>query len=211
MSEESDSKTHKRIEIATTVLMGLIAIATAWSGFQATKWGGHMSNSYAAAGVARSNSVLASVTANQLTLLDIQLFVEWINAIAEDDVERYDFYFERMRDEAKPAMEAWLATEPRNNPDAPTSPFAMPEYVLEKRLESEKLEEEAVALTQQALQANQNGDNYVMTTVILASGLFFSGIATRFRWIRIERIILIVAIVAFSYGLYQILVYPVLL
>jgi hypothetical protein len=211
MAEKSESKTHNSIVVATTVIMGLIAIATAWSGFQATKWGGHMSNSYAAAAVARSNSVLASLTANQQTLLDIQLFIEWINAIAEDDSERLAFYYERMRDEVKPVMEAWLATEPRTNPDAPSSPFVMPEYVLQKRLESEKLESEAVNLSEQALEANKNGDNYVMTTVILASGLFFSGIATRFRWPQIELVILIVAIAAFSYGLYQIISYPVLL
>lgn len=210
MSEEGANKTHSFIVIATTVVMGLIAIATAWSGFQATKWSGQMSNSYAAANVNRSNSVVASLTANQQMLLDIQLFVEFINAYADGDTERQEFYLNRMREETKPVVDAWLATNPATNPDAPTSPFVMPDYVLAKRLEAERYENEAVNLSQQALEANKNGDNYVATTVILASGLFFAGIATRFKWPQIELVILIVALGAFGFGLYQILSFPIL-
>lgn len=210
MAERDESPTQRAIIVASAAIMGLIAIATAWSGFESTKWSGNMTNTYASARVARSESSVLSVTANQEMLLDIQLFIQWINAIADDDSERADFYFERMRDEAKPAMEAWLATEPRTNPDAPPSPFAMPDYALKTRQESEAKEEEATSLTKRALEANQNGDNYVMTTVILASGLFFAGISTRFRWPRLEVAILVLALAAFAYAVYQLASYPVL-
>jgi len=210
VAERDESPTQRAIIVASAAIMGLIAIATAWSGFESTKWSGNMTNTYASARVARSESSVLSVTANQEMLLDIQLFIQWINAIADDDSERADFYFERMRDEAKPAMEAWLATEPRTNPDAPPSPFAMPDYALKTRQESEAKEEEATSLTKRALEANQNGDNYVMTTVILASGLFFAGISTRFRWPRLEVAILVLALAAFAYAVYQLASYPVL-
>lgn len=211
VEDENDNKTHRIVSIATPFLLGIITVATAWSGFQATKWGGNMSNSYAAASAVRSSSVQTSLTANQETLLDVQLFIEWINAVNEDDTRRAEFYFDRMREEVKPAMEAWLATDPRNNPDAPPSPFGMPEYVQAKRLEAVELEEEAEALSQQALDSNQTGDNYVLTTVILASGLFFAGIAPlRFRDPKIELALLVMALATFAYGTYLLVSYPVL-
>ena len=208
--EENTSRAHKAVTIGSTVLMGLIAIATAWSGFQATKWGGEMSNSYAAANVARSNSVLYSLTANQENLLDIQLFIEWLNALAGNQTQLSNFYLNRMRLEARPAMEAWLKADPINNPDAPSSPFVMPEYVLQNREKAIAFEEKAVSLSEHALQANQTGDNYIMTTVILASGLFFSGVATRLGWRTLELVVLGIAVAAFGYGIYQIIIYPVL-
>jgi hypothetical protein len=52
--------------------MGLIAVATAWSGFQATNWGGKMANSYALASAARTNAVEASLTGPPVSSLDIQ-------------------------------------------------------------------------------------------------------------------------------------------
>lgn len=209
--EDRDGKPNQVVSIATTILLGLIAIATAWSGFQATKWGGKMTNLYAAAGVARSNSVETLLTANQETLLDVQLFVEWINAINENDTRRSEFYFQRMRDEVTPVMEAWLATNPADNPDAPESPFAMPVYIQKKRLEAVEKELEAVDLTEQAIEANKIGDDYVLTTVILATGLFFAGIAPlRTRHPQIQVIIFIMALAAFLYGTYLMISYPVL-
>ncbi len=191
--------------------MGLIAIATAWSGFQAAKWGGQMSNSYAAANVARSHFLLNSITAQQQVALDVQIFINWVNAFAVEDELLADFYFERMRDEAKPAIEAWIATKPLENPDAPSNPFVMEEYSIAKNQEAAANEAEAIALSQRALTANQTSDNYVLTTVILASGLFFAGIASRLRNPRTEFAVMIVALAALGYGVFNIATYPILL
>ena len=50
-----------------------------------------------------------------------------------------DFYFERFRSEFKPAVKAWIATDPLNNPKAPPIPFSMPEYKLAKQAEAKHL------------------------------------------------------------------------
>ena len=42
--------------------------------------------------------------------------------------ELADFYFARFRAEFKPAVDAWVATRPLQNADAPLTPFAMPQY-----------------------------------------------------------------------------------
>ena len=51
-----------------------------------------------------------------------------IHPQARQDQPRADFYAERFRGEFKPAFDAWLATKPLANPDAPPSPFEMAEY-----------------------------------------------------------------------------------
>ena len=68
--------------------------------------------------------------ANRQGQIDVALFTQWVDAYVREETELADFYRGRFRDEFKPAFQAWVATEPRTNPDAPLSPFAMPEYKL---------------------------------------------------------------------------------
>ena len=54
--------------------------------------------------------------------------------------ELADFYFKRFRAEFRPAVDAWVATRPLKNPNAPLTPFAMPQYKLAARAEAERLD-----------------------------------------------------------------------
>ena len=109
-------------EVVATIVLALATLATAWSGYQAARWGGEQASSYNQAGALRTESTRASTQAGQLIQIDIGMFANWINAFAAGDQQLADFYEERFRDEFKPAFEAWLATEPVNNPDAPPTP-----------------------------------------------------------------------------------------
>ena len=89
------------------------------------------------------------------------------------------FLFLRFREEFTPAVLAWLASEPFLNPDAPPSPFDMPEYDLAARQLAEDLQDEAEQFAQDARDADQTSDNYVITTVLAALVLFFAGVSTK--------------------------------
>ena len=56
----------------------------------------------------------------------------------------------------------------------------MPEYKPSGEALSRKLDHEADALYREGQSAGETGDNYVRTTVILASVLFLVGISTHF-------------------------------
>ena len=43
-------------------------------------------------------------------------FTQWVDAYARNESELRDFYFRRFRSEFKPAVEAWVATEPLQEP-----------------------------------------------------------------------------------------------
>ena len=196
-------------ELVSAVLLGLVAIATAWSGYQSARWGGTMSIKFSQAGAMRTESTRAQTSAGQLVLLDVAMYLNWISAYGDGNQELADFYAERFRPVTKKAVDDWLAMDPMNNPDAPASPFASTEYRETMMAESDRLEEEAAALFQEGTEANQQSDDYILNAVILASVLFLGGIAPRFTWRPIRLGILAVAVALLALGLYNLIIYPV--
>ena len=203
------SKLETWLDIASAIMLAIVAIATAWNSYQAARWNSLAGIRYGQASARRVESTRASTTAGQQTLVDVSLFTNWINAYASSDEKLLQFYQKRFRDEFKPAFEAWMATDPANNPDAPPSPFAMPEYELANTQKSTQLEAEATQFFSEGKQAVENSTKYVLNTVFLATVLFFVGIATRFRLPRLRFAILIFASGMLIYGLFNLAVFPI--
>ena len=68
-----------------------------------------------------------------------------------------------------------------DNPDAPKTPFDMPEYKNPKRDESQGLSAKAEEELAYGDEANQYGDNYGLASVFFAAVLFSTGIVTKFK------------------------------
>jgi hypothetical protein len=196
-------------ETISAILLGLVTIVTAWSGYQAARWGGEQSTLYTDGLGLMVESTRVETKANQLTQVDIALFLNYANAYAADNGELATFYYERFRPETRPAVDAWLATQPLQNPEAPPSPFQMPEYQVSLAEQALQLEERANELFEEGKEANENSDLYILNTVILASVLFLSGIAPRFDWQPLVVVILVAAAVLLVIGLYNLSALPV--
>jgi len=132
-----------------------------------------------------------------------------VGAFVAENEKLLNFYEGRFRDEFLPAFEAWVAADPVNNPDAPTQPFLMEEYQIASKQEAIELEEEASALFTEGEQANQTSDDYAFSTVLLATVLFFAGIATRFEWQPIRWVLLGIGIMLLVFGVYNLLSLPI--
>ena len=178
------SRTEKRFEIFATVLLALAALATAWSGYQASLWDGIQSSNYTQASAARTNAAEKHTEANQLRLADLSVFENFIDASLDGDDELANFYRVRFRDEFEPAYEAWIALEPEANADAPPSPLAMPEYQLERDREATNLNARADAKFAEGEEANDFSDAYTASTLLFAAALFFAAISERFEYRR---------------------------
>jgi hypothetical protein len=183
MDSESSSR-HHLVELLSTVLLAVAALATAWSTYQSTRWRGDQAADYSKATAARIESSEASTRAGQLTQIDIATFVQWIDAQVAGDPELARFYRRRFRPEFQPAFDAWVVTRPFTNPDAPLTPLAMPQYTVSEAVRSSQLNAEAGEHANAAEVANQRADNYVLAVVLLASALFFAGISTKMRTLR---------------------------
>lgn len=197
------------VEVFATIILGLATLATAWSGYQSARWGGVQAANFNRAGAMRTESVRASNQAGQLVQIDIAIFMNWINAFADENDALADFYEERFSDRLAPAFSTWIESDPRNNPEAVQSPFTLPEYVVGKQVEADRLEKNAEELFALGMEANQTSDEYVVNTVILASVLFLAGIQSRFRSIWLRLAIIVVGLIILSVGLYNIISLPI--
>jgi hypothetical protein len=194
--ETVDTRTD-RLEIVATVLLALATVATAWSGYQASRWNGEQAKAFSRGNAARIESTRASARADTLTQIDIATFTQWVNAYAREETVLADFYFKRFRTEFKPAVDAWIATKPLKSPNAPLTPFAMPQYTLAAQAEADRLEVDAEAWAAKARTNVQRATNYVLAVVLFAATLFFAGMSTKLRSPRLRVVLLAFGVTLF--------------
>ena len=119
-----------------------MAVATAWSGFQATEWDGEQSLLYGQASTDRFEAEAASTRAGQELTADSAMFTAWLQAHSAGDTVLETEMTRRFTPDYRNAFDAWLALDPFDNPAAPPGPAAMPEYHNAHRAEAERLNAE---------------------------------------------------------------------
>jgi hypothetical protein len=192
----------------TTTLLALAALATSWSSYQASIWGGVQSSSYSRSGGMRARATHAADDAQRLRIVDIAMFMNWMQAYGDGHETIRRYYETHFRPEFRPAFKAWIATASVTDTDG-TTPFQRPEYRLAKDEEASQLDREATRLFQQGQEANDNSDRYVFNTVILAAVLFFTGSLQTIRSNQYRGIILTIACLMFIVALVRIMTSPV--
>jgi hypothetical protein len=194
----SSTKFEKWLEIAATLLLAFATVGSAWSAYQSKRWGGVQMFSMVAANGARSEAVRLSDEASQLTSIDVSMFLQYISAVSSHQQQLADFILQRFRPEMKTAVNAWRATQPLKNPDAPPSPFAMKEYSLSTLQQSDRMNQLALQKLNEAKAANTRADDYVLLTVLFASALFFGGIGTKMQLRSLRIVLLSLGIIVFA-------------
>lgn len=185
------------MELVATVLLAIATVATAWSGYQSTRWNGEQAKAGGRSNALRIESAKAAGLANAQTEVDVATFTQWVNAYSLKQTKLADFYFKRFRKEFTPAVDAWVATRPLKNPAAPETPFAMPQYRLAARAASERLEAQADGFAAQVLRNIQRASNYVLAVVLFASALFFAGMSTKLTTPRLRVVMLAIGCTVF--------------
>jgi hypothetical protein len=69
-------------EHGAALLLAVSALATAWSSYQASVWGGVQATQYNQSSVLRAKAVVASEEAARLRMFDVLLFTKWLEAYA---------------------------------------------------------------------------------------------------------------------------------
>ncbi len=198
-----------RIEVVATVLLAVAAVATAWSSYQSTRWNGEQAKAASRTNAIRIEAARAESLAEAQQQVDVLTFTQWIDAYVRDETELADFYFERFRPEFKTAVDAWVVTRPRLNPDAPLTPFAMPEYKLAAEEEAKQLDAEA-EVSSAIVRANiQRASNYVLGVVLFAVSLFFAGMSTKLVSRQLRIVTLAMGCTVFLCTLGWILTFPI--
>lgn len=201
----------QRLEVYVAALMALATIGAAWASYESSRWGSVQTKQFNASNAAQVESNTVSTAGGQKVQVDVAMFFQAVDAFAAGEMELLDFYVERARDEFKPALDAWIASEPGTNPNAALTPFALPEYQIEDFDRSEMLAEEATAATEVAASANQRSDNFVLATVVFAAVLLLAGLSSLFRWESVRIALVAVATVGFVANSLWVATMPVVL
>jgi hypothetical protein len=198
-SEKETVRRGRRVELIAAIMLSAATVVTAWSAYQATRWSGDQAESYTEASATRTESVRSSTEANRQVLIDVDTFLNWMDAQQTGDRALADDIHVRMREEFLPAFDAWLATAPPGSiPDG--TPFELPEYRLAAEEKAKQLEVKASRLFADGNESNQVSDDFVLAAVLFASVLFFSGLAGTFDSLRAQVFLLILGAVMLVIG-----------
>src|SRR2546430_5659493 len=136
------------IEIIEALILALVAVATAWSGYQAASWAGKRAEEYAKANRLRVTAEGLATLAGEERIYDSDTFNSWLTAKLGGQQQAAEFFERRFRDEYRPAFAAWMSTDPFNNAQAPPGPIFMPEYHDAKHEQFLGLSKEASAVAE---------------------------------------------------------------
>jgi hypothetical protein len=178
---------HERwLSIAEAVLLSVVALMAAWSGYSAAEWDSHASLLIAEASTARAQANRDAIQATQIATLDSVRFNAAFAAYATHNAKLYRLAVDRFRPEYRAAFDAWVSTHPLRNPNAPPDPSYLPQYQIPQQAQGRALDARADADFKQGQSASGTADKYVRLTVILAAVLFLIGISSHFP-VRVAR------------------------
>jgi hypothetical protein len=171
---------ERRLSILEALMLSLVAVLAAYSGYAAAKWGTESSVSLAKASALRTKANRADLEALQIRTLDSVSFNAWFSAFSTGNANAERLAIKRLRPGYRPAFNAWLATDPAHNVNAPPGPSYMPQYVIPQAQMATRDDTAADVAFAKGTQAGATGDKYVRDTVFLATVLFLVGISSHF-------------------------------
>jgi hypothetical protein len=184
IAEHAKQQAHERRErmlsIAEAVLLSLVALLAAWSGYAAAKWSTESRVSLAESSTARAKANRANLEAMELRNFDSSTFEAWFAAYTAGNEQAMELAERRFRPQFRVAFDAWRATRPETNPRAPRGPTYMPQYRQPELRVGERLDAQADEAFATGASAGKTADDYVRTTVFLAVVLFLVGISAHF-------------------------------
>jgi hypothetical protein len=168
------------VSISEAILLSVVALLAAWSGYAAAKWSTESRVGLAEASALRSKANRADLKAIAVRNFDSSTFDAWFTAYTLGNQKAMTIAERRFRPGFRVAFDAWRATKPETNPNAPRGPTYMPQYRQPGLRVAATLDRQADEAFASGEDAGTTSDKYIRTTVFLASVLFLVGISTRF-------------------------------
>ena len=180
--QDHEKRRNRNISIFEAALLAIVAVLAAWSGYAAAKWSTASSLDLAKASAARTQANTANLNALNSLNFDLTTFNDWFTAYVAGNMTAMEIAEKRFTANFRTAFNAWLLTNPATNPDAPPGPTYMPEYQQPEQAKATQLNAQAQALYASGAKAGGNSDEYILTTVYLATILFLAGIGSHFEY-----------------------------
>jgi hypothetical protein len=205
---DGQERRDRLLSVTEALLLSVVAVLAAYSGYAAAKWSTESSVSLAKASAARTKANRADGESLQLRTLDSVSFNAWFTAFTAGNINAQRLAARRLRPGYRPGFYAWLATDPAHNSNAPPGPFYMPQYVIPQEGASRVADAQADANFSKGSEAGTTGDKYVRDTVFLATVLFLVGISSHFPLRQARYALIAVGALTLGFAVVQLLGLP---
>jgi len=168
------------LSVSEALLLSIVALLAAWSGYAAAKWSTESRVALAEASAERTRASRANLDAMELRIFDSSTFEAWFAAYTAGNERAMAIAARRFRPGFRVAFDAWRATKPETNPNAARGPTYMPQYRQPGLVRARALDESADEKFAEGAEGGETADKYIRGTVFLATVLFLVGISTHF-------------------------------
>ena len=199
----------RAIEVLTVVLLGIATVASAWCAYQASRWNGIETDEARVTTEARVEQARLFATGTQVGSYDSNVLLAYAQAVAADQPSLAEFIRDTlMRPEFAPVLETW---EQEVEADAAQlSPIpANVDYIAELFAGANDAEQSAVEASARAADAGSNAEAYLLTTLFMASALFFAGVVSSFESRGPRIVLLTMSMVMLAAGAARIVELPI--
>jgi hypothetical protein len=207
-SEEESHRVVQIVEIVEAIVLALVAILTAWSGFQAAQWDGKNALYYEQAIKYHLLATRQTTYAGQLVIYNANTFTAWGAATTEGNTALAAYYSKRFTPDYRVAFDAWLKLDPAHNPKAPPGPAYVSQYHNPAAAKAKQLDNVGDATFDRGTEARHTADEYIRGTVLLATILFLIAIGQRFKVKGVRHALLGVSFVLLGIVVITLATYP---
>src|SRR5690606_25616537 len=109
--DDTTARDHDWWEFAAAVILSLATLASAWSGYQAARWGSVQATATRSGSSALMHATRLSDVGSRQIAIDVSVFTSWVEATARGEADLAAILEQRFRADFVPAFEAWRASD----------------------------------------------------------------------------------------------------
>jgi hypothetical protein len=198
----------RAIEVLAVLLLGIATIGSAWCGYQASSWNSEEGDLAREALDAQVEGARLFGLATQTVSYDTNMVAQYAQAVVEENDALIRFYRATLiRPAFLPVLDRWEEDIARG--EAPTNLLADQEYLDEQLTDYRATASRGETASVASQEAGENAEDYVLTTLLFASALFFAGVTTSFR-VRFARLLMLAgATLLIAYCASQLVEFPI--
>ena len=208
-SGQGKSRRERLIETVAVILLGVATVGSAFCGYEATQWNGEEARLVreASTGHVESNRLFGLAT--QIIAYDTNIVAQYAQAAAAKNEPLKEFYRKSLvRPAFLPILDQWEAQVVSGV--LPTNLLEDQEYMDAQFAGYREVDAAATAATVASEEAGNNADEFVLTAIFLAVGLFFAGVTSSFRYPLARYTLLAAAALTVAYSATRLVDLPIL-
>jgi hypothetical protein len=206
---QGKSRRERLIETVAVILLGVATVGSAFCGYEATQWNGEEARLVRQASTDHVESNRLFGLATQIIAYDTNIVAQYAQAAAAKNEPLKEFYRKSLvRPAFLPILDDWEAQVASGV--LPTNLLEDQEYLDEQFADYRKVDAAAVTATAAGEEAGNNADEFVLTAIFLAVGLFFAGVTSSFRYPLARYTLLAAAALTVAYSATRLVDLPIL-